>query len=115
VINARPEVTMVVGLWSYNGPAIAAAIDSSGKKGKVRAAVFDEEVDTLAAIEDGTVACTVVQKPYQFGYRSSKLLHELNTKGDSVLPPGKKDDTGVKVIDKSNVAEFKAELAKLKG
>ena len=115
VINARPEVTMVVGLWSYNGPAIAAAIDSTGKKGKVRAAVFDEEVDTLAAIEDGTISCTVVQKPYQFGYRSSKLLHELNTKGDSVLPAGKKDDTGVKVVEKTNVAEFKAELAKLKG
>ena len=114
VINARPEVTMVVGLWSYNGPAIAAAIDSTGRKGKVKAAVFDEEVDTLAAVEDGMISCTVVQKPYQFGYRAAKMLHELNTKGDSILPAGKKDDTGVKVVDKSNVAEFKAELAKLK-
>ena len=104
----------MVGLWSYNGPAIASAIAASGKKGKVMGAVFDEEIDTLAGLDDGTISCTVVQKPYQFGYRASKLLHELNTKGDSVLPPGKKDDTGVKVINKANVAEFKAELAKLK-
>ena len=114
VINARPDVTMMVGLWSYNGPAIAKAIGASGKKGTVMAAVFDEEVDTLAGLEDGTIACTVVQKPYQFGYRAAKMLHELNTKGDSILPADKKDDTGVKVIDKSNVAEFKAELAKMK-
>ncbi len=115
VINARPDVTMMVGLWSYNGPAIAKAIGAaSGKKGTVMAAVFDEEVDTLAGLEDGTIACTVVQKPYQFGYRAAKMLHELNTKGDSILPADKKDDTGVKVVDKSNVAEFKAELAKMK-
>jgi ribose transport system substrate-binding protein len=114
VINARPDVTMIVGLWSYNGPAIAKAINASGKKGKVMAAVFDEEDDTLAGLEDGTISCSVVQKPYQFGYRSSKLLTEINTKGASVIPANKMDDTGVKVIDKKNVAEFKAELAKLK-
>ncbi len=114
VINARPEVTMMVGLWSYNGPAIAKAISASGKKGKVLAAVSDEEVDTLAGLKDGTIACTVVQKPYQFGYRSAKLLHELNTKGDVVLPTNKMDDTGIKVIDKANVAEFEVELAKLR-
>ena len=43
VINARPDVTMMVGLWSYNGPAIAKAIGASGKKGKILAAVSDEE------------------------------------------------------------------------
>ena len=58
---------------------------------------------------------TVVQKPYQFGYLSSKMLQELNTKGNSVLPADKKMDTGVRVINKDNVADFKAELAKLKG
>lgn len=114
VINARPDVTMMVGLWSYNGPAIAKAIGASGKRGKVLAAVSDEEVDTLAGLKDGTIACTVVQKPYQFGYRSAKLLHQLNMKGDAVLPANKMDDTGIKVIDKTNVADFEVELAKLR-
>lgn len=114
VINARPDVSLVVGLWSYNGPAIAKAISASGKKGKVLAAVFDEEDDTLAGLVDGTISCTVVQKPYQFGYLSSKMLNDLS-KGSATVPADKKIDTGVTVITKDNVATFKAELAKLKG
>ncbi len=108
------DVKLLCGLWSYNGPAIAKAINASGKKGQVLAAVFDEEDDTLAGIADGTIACTVVQKPYQFGYLSSKMMHELVAKGQANIPADKKVDTGVTVINKDNVADFKAELTKLK-
>jgi len=114
VLNADSDVKLVCGLWSYNGPAIAKALNASGKKGQVLAAVFDEEDGTLAGIADGTISVTVVQKPYKFGYLSSKLMHELLTKGDSALPEGGKIDTGVTVINKDNVADFKAELMKLK-
>jgi ribose transport system substrate-binding protein len=122
VINSQPDVKLLVGLWSYNGPAIRAAIEASGKKGQLLAAVFDEEEGTLSGIENGTIACTVVQKPYQFGYRSAKLLHELATKGAPALPADPIIDTGVDVInnepsdaDSRNVGDFRAELAKLKG
>src|SRR6266498_5264730 len=47
IVNANPDLKLVIGLWSYNGPAIAAAIDALGKKGKILAAVFDEEDGTL--------------------------------------------------------------------
>jgi ribose transport system substrate-binding protein len=117
IINARPDLNLVCGLWSYNGPAIAAAIEGSGKKGKVLAAVFDEEDGTLKGIEDGTIACTVVQKPFQFGYLSSKWLHELATKGDEAMksiPADKVVDTGVEVINKDNVADFEKKLAEMK-
>jgi ribose transport system substrate-binding protein len=112
VING--DVQVLCGLWSYNGPAIAKVINASGKKGKVIAAVFDEDNETLTAIANGVISVTVVQKPYQFGYLSSKMMNEMLTKGDSVIPESKSVDTGVKVIDKDNVAEFKAELTKLK-
>ena len=72
IVNAHRDLSLVAGLWSYNGPAIAAALQSLGKKGKVLAAVFDEESGTLQAVADGTIACTVVQKPFQFGYLASK-------------------------------------------
>jgi hypothetical protein len=61
IVNAHRDLNLVAGLWSYNGPAIAAAIESLGKKGKVLAAVFDEEAGTLQAITDRTIAVTVVQ------------------------------------------------------
>jgi ribose transport system substrate-binding protein len=116
IINANADLKLVAGLWSYNGPAIVAAIDALGKKGKVLAAVFDEEEGTLQGIADGVVSATVVQKPFDFGYLSSKWMHELATKPEamSALPANKELDTGVEVITKANVADFRAKLAEMK-
>jgi ribose transport system substrate-binding protein len=117
ILNAHNDLNLVAGLWSYNGPAIAAALEALGKKGKVLAAVFDEEEGTLSAIANGTIQVTVVQKPFQFGYLSSKWMHDLATRGDTVaasLPPTKVIDTGVEVINKDNVAAFKQKLADMK-
>ncbi|XYH93210.1 sugar-binding protein [Sorangium sp. So ce1128] len=117
IINAHPDLKLVAGLWSYNGPAIAAAIEALGKKGKVLAAVFDEEQETLTAIENGTISATVVQKPFQFGYLASKWAHELATKPDAAMtqiPANKSIDTGIDVIEKTNVSEFKQKLAEMK-
>ena len=117
ILNARPDLNLVCGLWSYNGPAIAAALEGSGKKGKVLAAVFDEEDGTLRGIESGTVQVTVVQKPFQFGYLSSKWMHDLASKGDAAkgaIPAEKVVDTGVEVIEKANVADFSKKLAEMK-
>lgn len=117
IINANPDLALVVGLWNYNGPAIAAAIGGLGKKGKVLAAVFDEDDGTLNGIADGTLQVTVVQKPFMFGYLSAKWMHDLAVKGDAAkaaLPPDHIIDTGVEVINKSNVDGFKAKLAEMK-
>jgi ribose transport system substrate-binding protein len=116
ILNAHQDLKLVAGLWSYNGPAIAAALEALGKKGKVLAAAFDEEEGTLNAIGTDTIALTVVQKPYQFGYLSSKWMHELATKPEAAaaIPPTKNIDTGVDVIDKAKVAEFKQKLAEMK-
>lgn len=117
IVNAHHDLAMVVGLWNYNGPAIAAALEGLGKKGKVLAAVFDEDDGTLAGIESGAIQATVVQKPFMFGYLASKWMHDLATKGEAAkaaLPPDRNIDTGVDVIDKTNVADFKAKLAEMK-
>jgi ribose transport system substrate-binding protein len=120
IINAHKDLACVIGLWNYNGPAIAAAIEGLGKQGKVKAAVFDEDDATLDGIKSGTIEATVVQKPFQFGYLSAKWMHELATKNAdakkaiSALPQPGIIDTGVTVIDKANVDSFKAELAEMK-
>ena len=117
ILNARPDVKLVVGLWSYNGPAIAAAIEGANKSGKVLAAVFDEEDGTLKGLKSGTVSATVVQHPYEMGYRSAKWLHLLATdfeKAKAGIPTDKIENTGVEVIDKTNVADFESRLAQWK-
>jgi ribose transport system substrate-binding protein len=117
IVNARHDLNMVVGLWNYNGSAIAAALDGLGKKGKVLAAVFDEDEGTLDGVASGTIQATVVQKPFMFGYLASKWMHDLATKGDAAkaaLPPSRVIDTGVEVINKDNVREFRDKLAEMK-
>jgi ribose transport system substrate-binding protein len=117
IVNANADLSLVVGLWNYNGTAIAAALDGLGKKGKVLAAVFDEDDGTLDGIANGAIQVTVVQKPFMFGYLAAKWMHELATKGEAAkaaLPPSHVIDTGVDVIDKSSVAAFKQKLAELK-
>ena len=117
IINSHKDLNLVVGLWNYNGPAIAAALEGLGKQGKIKAAVFDEDDATLDAIKSGTIDATVVQKPFQFGYLSAKWMHDLatnNAEAKKALPANGIIDTGVTVIDKSNVESFKAELATMK-
>lgn len=115
VINAYSDLNLVCGLWSYNGPAIAAALEGSGKKGKILAAVFDEEQGTLEGIRAGSINCTCVQKPFQFGYLSSRWLRDLAVQGDAtVLPPGGNIDTGVDVITKDKVDQFQKDLEAMK-
>jgi ribose transport system substrate-binding protein len=117
IVNARHDLNMVVGLWNYNGSAIAAALEGLGKKGKVLAAVFDEDDGTLDGIAHGTIQVTVVQKPFMFGYLSAKWMHDLATKSDAAkaaLPPGRVIDTGVELINKDNLGEFRARLAEMK-
>jgi len=117
IVNAHHDLSMVVGLYNYNGPAIAAALSGLGKQGKVLAAVFDEDDGTLDGIQNGVIQATVVQKPFMFGYLASKWMNDLATKGEAAkatLPANHIIDTGVDVIDKASVAAFKAKLAEMK-
>ena len=113
-ISAYPDVSLLCGLWSYNGPAIRAAVKATGKQGELTIVAFDEEEGTLEGIAEGIIACTCVQKPFEFGYRSAVLLQNLATKGKAALPENDVIDTGVDIIDSSNIAAFRAHLAELK-
>jgi ribose transport system substrate-binding protein len=117
ILNARPDVNLVCGLWSYNGPAIAAALEGTGKKGKVLAAVFDEEDGSLKGIREGTLAGTVVQHPFEMGYRSAKWMHRLATEFEKAkvdIPANGIENTGVEVIDQKSLDDFEKRLAEWK-
>src|SRR4029453_976534 len=69
-----PDIKGLVGLWSYNGPAILNAVRDAGKVGRVRIITFDEADETLAGIKDGAIHATVVQQPYEFGYQTIRRM-----------------------------------------
>jgi ribose transport system substrate-binding protein len=114
-LTSYPDVAGMVGLWSYNGPAIINAVKEAGKSGKVKIVCFDEEADTLAGIADGTVTSTIVQQPYEFGYQSMILLSKVLGGDKSVIPADKKVIIPTRVIDKAGVEEFSAKLKELRG
>ena len=74
---------------------------------------FDEDQRTLRGVSDGTIESTVVQQPYEFGYLSAtNIIKTLN--GDkSWIPADGKLIVPTKVISKSNVAEFTAQMKDL--
>jgi ribose transport system substrate-binding protein len=104
-----PDLVLSVGLWSYNGPCLAGAIRESARAQKPIIIAFDEEEETLKAIEEGLISATIVQKPFEFGYQSMKLLKE--SKEGKPVPPAV--DTGIVSVDKANLPSFWQELREL--
>ena len=45
----------MVGLWSYNGPAIMSAVKDANKVGQIKIVCFDEDLETLGGIKDGSI------------------------------------------------------------
>jgi len=111
VINAYPKIALLVGLWSYNGPAIRDALLGSGRAGKVYAVTFDEEQGTLDGIESGVIAATVALTPFDYGFRSARLLYDLAQQGDSARPPNGVIDTGFQVIHAQDLQAFRQQMA----
>jgi ribose transport system substrate-binding protein len=111
----NPDIAGMVGLWSYNGPAILSAVKEAKKTDKVKIIAFDEEDPTLAGIKDGSIYATVVQQPYQFGYQSMELMSKYLNGDKSVVPATKQIFVPTKAIKKDNVDAFQKELNTLRG
>ena len=110
-----PDIKALVGLWSYNGPAILNAVREAKKVGQVKIVTFDEADETLAGIQEGTIYATVVQQPFEFGYQATKLMAQA-LKGDkSFIPPNKQIIIPTLIVNKDNVADFTKRINELRG
>ncbi len=126
VLQAHKDVKMLLGLFSYDGPQIAAAVKEAGMLGKVKILCFDAEPETINHLKRGEIDATVVQKPYEFGYRSVQLLYKIITLGDVdralkefeqesgyKVAPGNVIDTGVEIITPQNIEDYLKRLEAL--
>ena len=110
-----PDIAALVGLWSYNGPAILNAVTDARKVGQVKIVCFDEEDPTLAGVKDGAIYATVVQQPYEFGYQSVQLIAKVIGGDPSVIPPSKLKIIPTLIIKRDNVEAFTAKINQLRG
>jgi ribose transport system substrate-binding protein len=109
------KVDAFVCLVSIACPEVAEVLNRKHVTGKVVVAM-DTEQRTLEGIQQGLISATIGQKPFTMAFFGIKLLDDLH---HSPLPSLTKDwsqdsfspiptfvDTGVTLIDKTNVDKF---------
>src|SRR5678816_2176281 len=111
----NPDLAGMVGLWSYNGPAIVSAVREANKLDKVKIIAFDEEDETLSGIKDGAIYATVVQQPFEFGYQSMQLMAKYLNGDKSVIPASKQIFVPTKAIKRADVEAFTKQINQLRG
>lgn len=120
IVRYGDKLNGLVGLYSYNGPAIVDEVMKQNLRSKIKIICFDGEPKTLKNLAAGLVDVTVVQKPFEFGRIGVKALYLINRKGlkgalEEMTPEltsmgmkveGNVIDTGVEVVTPANAAEF---------
>ena len=85
-LTAHPDLAGIVGLYSYNGPAILTAVRGAGKAGQVKIVCFDDDADTLAGVAAGDIHGTVVQISTRMGYETISRMAKYIAGDKTQLP-----------------------------
>ena len=80
ILVSRPDVACLVGLWSYNGPAILNAVTTANKIGQVKIVCFDDEEDTLKRYRLG--------RHLRHGRKKSVRVRQAGRHYDGSVSPG---------------------------
>jgi ribose transport system substrate-binding protein len=106
-LRNHPSVNTLVGIWSYNAPAIVDVVREAKRRKELTIVVFDAEPDAIQAMKDGQIDAMVVQNPFEMGYQGVRLLKALVTDDKETVakmlpqhgkPGGDIYDTGLKVV-----------------
>lgn len=116
--NHGEKLNVLVGIWSYNAPAIVDVVKEGGENTR-KIVAFDAESGTIKSMGEGTIDAIVVQNPYQMGYQSVRLLKALveddQETVSEMLPEygnegGDIYDTGLKVVVPNDNKSLKADM-----
>ncbi|MFN6304185.1 MAG: substrate-binding domain-containing protein [Planctomycetota bacterium] len=107
VITKYPDLSVLVGIWSYNAPAIVDVVKEKNARDKFTIVTFDAEAIAIQQMADGMIDAMVVQNPFAMGYESvryafAKAMGDPNTPKQMFPNLGKAGgdilDTGLKVV-----------------
>lgn len=112
VLKDHPDLSLLVGLWSYNGGIIRSVLKAQGKAAAIKVVAVEEEEETLQGIEEGTIQCGVAQTPFDCAYIGAMLLRDLALKGASALPSSGTINTGFILVDRHNLQEVRETLTR---
>ncbi len=107
VIAKYPELSLLVGIWSYNAPAIVDVVKEKKVRDKFTIVTFDAEAIAIQQMGEGMIDAMVVQNPFAMGYDSVRYAF-AKAQGDQETlkkmfpnmgqPSGDILDTGLKVV-----------------
>lgn len=118
-IGNHPDLNVLVGIWSYNAPAIADVVQQLDRKSDFTVAVFDAEPLAVDYMDQGMIDVMVVQNPFEMGYQGVRLMKALVEKDDATVlellpnhgqPGGDLYDTGLKVVVPDDGSPLEADL-----
>jgi ribose transport system substrate-binding protein len=117
--NQKGKLDTLVGIWSYNAPAITDVVKELGVRKDYSIVVFDAEPIAIQEIANSNIDAMVVQNPYQMGYQGVRLMkalyeNEQKTVKDMLPHHGQPDgdlyDTGLKIVVPNSQSPLKREL-----
>jgi len=122
ILANNPDVNGLYGVYSYDGPALAQAVQSANKTSSVSIVSDDSDAQTLSFISNGVIGGTVVQMPYQQGYTGAYILAAEKVLGkaatQAILKPyigsdGYTISSGVGLVTKSDLSDYNSLLTSL--
>jgi ribose transport system substrate-binding protein len=117
ILANNPDVNGLYGVYSYDGPALAQAVQSAGKNSSVSIVSDDSDAQTLNFIKSGVIGGTVVQMPYQQGYTGAFILAAEKVLGQAataaIIKPYLGSDgftlsSGVGLVTKSDISDYQS-------
>jgi ribose transport system substrate-binding protein len=118
LIQANPDLKVLIGTDSVGGAAAARAVKEAGKVGEIVVIGMDRDQDLLGYIKEGTVTASVASKSFSTKYLAMHYMYWILTDAmediglgvtnvaNSIPPIPLVTDTGTMVIDSSNVDLF---------
>lgn len=113
----KEQIDGILCLEASGGPGAAEALHRLNMDGKIPIVAMDKNPETLDFISQGVISATFAQKPYTMSYYGLRFLDDLHhnivhefkdwrTAPASPLPS--RVDTGTALVDKNNLAAFRA-------
>lgn len=106
-IRNHAGLNVLVGIWSYNAPAIVDVVRELNRRKDFTIVVFDAEPGAIAAMKEGQIDAMVVQNPFAMGFQGVKLMRAMIVDDQATIAEmlpnyGQTDgdilDTGLKVV-----------------
>jgi ribose transport system substrate-binding protein len=117
ILANNPDINGLYGVYSYDGPALAQAVQSAGKSASVSIVSDDSDAQTLQFIQSGVIGGTVVQMPYQQGYTGAFILAAEKVLGNDATmaiiksyldSDGSTLSSGVGLVTKANLTDYQS-------